>query len=1012
MHVVSEDHAINQSRRERAKYFAFTAFCGIALLFNVTGWFDQIFGVDTAILIALLAGYQTFYRAIAELLEKRLSADLAIVIAAIAAFSVGEYAAAAEAMFIMLVGESLEAWAAGRTEAAIHRFVEQLPHHARVIRDGRETEIDVEDLVADDIVVVRAGERVPADGSVETGETSIDESPITGESMPRDKAVGDAVYAGTINGHGRLQVRVTEAGEDSTLARVIHLVEHAREHKAPVVRLADRYARYFLPAILGAAGLVYWLSGDVDARERTLRAVTVLIVGCPCALILATPAAMVAGIGGLARRGILARNGTALQNGAKVDTVVFDKTGTLTSGEFEVLSVVPADGFDEEDVLRLAASAESGSDHPLARKIVAMAKAEGIDFRAAAEARILAGRGAECVLDGKTVRAGNAAFLDSAGVRGTETLVTEADRLGATPVLVSRGEQLAGAIFLRDNPREGAAQAVHDLSEMGITNIYLLTGDRRRAAEAIAREVGIPNVEAELLPEDKLARIRQLQSQGRKVAMIGDGVNDAPALAAADVGIAVAGSGADIAAEAADIVDLNPSLAKLPILLGVTRKTVNIVWENIIIFAGVVNAVAVYIAGIGAIGPAAGAAFHQVASLLVMLNSVRLLKVERPRGRDPWWTRLWRGTGIPRMVHRAMHWLGDIHPASALAWLWDHRRKIVRPAMIGIAAVWILSGIYVLGPSESGVVRRFGKKLTPYREAGLHYRIPWPVDSLQRIEAKQIRTLEIGFRTLAESEFTEPPAYEWNVQHIEGRYQPVPEESIMLTGDQNMVELTAAVHYSVTSPDDFLFQHANAEATLRAAAESVLQLGVNRVELDDLFTTGRIALESELAADLRTQLDRYETGIEVLHLRLLEVHPSVEVVDAFREVAGALEEKFRLMNEAEGYANEQVALARGEAQAMLQVSEGYSDARKNRAAGDAARFTLWEAQHRRSPRTSSTRLYLETVEEVFAGREKLIVDAGNGRRNLYQIDDGVVFAPSGAAMTQPPPPLPIGPEED
>ena len=269
MHVVSEDHAINRDRRERIKYVGFTALVGVLLLLNLFGIFDSILGIDTAIILAILAGYKTFYRAIAELLDRKISADLAIVIAALAALAIGEYLAAAEAMFIMLLGEGLEAWAAGRTERAIHRFVDQLPHHARVLRDGEEIEVHVEDLVPGDVISVRAGERISADGIVTEGASAVDESPITGESVPRDKAAGDEVFSGTVNGHGLLHVRVTQAGDDSTLAQLIHLVEEARDHRtAPVVRVADRYARYFLPAILLAAGAVYLLSSDADTTER------------------------------------------------------------------------------------------------------------------------------------------------------------------------------------------------------------------------------------------------------------------------------------------------------------------------------------------------------------------------------------------------------------------------------------------------------------------------------------------------------------------------------------------------------------------------------------------------------------------------------------------------------------------------------------------------------------------------------------------------------------------------
>ncbi|MBK5294479.1 MAG: cation-translocating P-type ATPase, partial [Acidobacteriia bacterium] len=527
----------HEERMERIRYFGFAAVVGLLLLLNLTGTFRFVYGIDTAAILTVLAGYRTFYNAVNGLLEKTISADLAICIAVIAALSIGEYLAAAEAMFIMLLGEGLEGYAAKRTSNAISRFVEQMPRRARLLRDGVETDVDAASLQEDDIIIVRAAERVPADGVIAQGASSLDESSITGESVPRDKEPGDEVFSGALNGHGLLRIRVTRAGSETTLARVIKLVEQARERKAPVERLADRYAKYFVPALLLAGAGTYYFTRD------WLRTVAVLIVGCPCALILATPTAMVAAIGGLARRGILVRGGGALQEAARLDTIIFDKTGTVTEGKFEIVKLIPAASDHNEDhLLSLAASAESGSDHVLARVIVDEARRRGLAIATPETARILPGRGAECLLEGRTVRAGSAAYLAEYGILGTEPLLEEADRLGATSVLVADGDRLAGAVLLRDRIRQGVKEAVHALDHLNLSHQVMLTGDRRRAAEVIAREVDIPNVEAELLPEQKLERIRQLISQGRRVAMVGDGVNDAPALAAAHVGIAVHGA--------------------------------------------------------------------------------------------------------------------------------------------------------------------------------------------------------------------------------------------------------------------------------------------------------------------------------------------------------------------------------------------------------------------------------------------------------------------------------------
>jgi len=989
----------HEHRKEHWRYFGFTAFVGLLLLANLAGLFKTIFGIDTAAILAVVAGYRTFYNAVSALLEKKISADLAISIAVIAALAVGEYLAAAEAMFIMVLGEGLEGYAARRTSVAIQQFVERLPRKARLLREGEEVEVDAAALLEGDLILVRAGERIPADGVIEQGTSSIDESTITGEPVPQDKGPGDEVFSGTLNGHGLLRIRVTRAGSDTTLARVIKLVEEAKDRKAPVERLADRYAKYFVPALLVAAAGTYYFTRD------WLRTVSVLIIGCPCALILATPTAMVAAIGGLARRGILVRGGSVLQLASQIDTVVFDKTGTLTEGKFEIVKIVAANGA-EEQLLQLAAAAERASDHTLARIIVEEARRRNLSLPEPDEARVLPGRGVECLLGGRLIRVGSPKFLRESGLPEAESILGEADRLGATAVVVGDEQRMLGAILLRDRVREGARQAIHGLEHLNIRYTVMLTGDRRRAAEIIAREVGIPNVEAELLPEQKLEKIRQLISQGRHVAMAGDGINDAPALATAHVGIAVSGA-TDITAEAADVVYMPHSLARLPKLFEVSQKAVSIAWQNIIVFAGLVNLVAVALASTGTVGPLGAAIYHQVGSFLVMLNSFRLLRIERPKhgGLWHWLEHRLDHTPLPAWWHRTRSLAARIDPKEAFNQIVEHWREYARPALLAAFGLYLLSGIYILGPDETGVIERFGKKLLPYQPPGIHYKLPWPVDRLTRIQTERARVIELGFRSGAVTP-TEPAAYEWNIQHRSGRFQRQPEESLMLSGDQNMLELTATAHYRIKRPDDYLFRMLDGEAVVRAAFESTMRLVVTATPLDNILTTERKFIERQVKQKLQERLDRYGAGVEILQVRLLDVHPSLEVVDAFRDVSGAFEEKLRMINEAEGYRNEQVQLARGQAQALVTGAQAYALARRERARGDAGRFIQWEAAFRRSPDVNQARLYLETMEEVLAGRPKMIIDSRSGRRHLTLVDDGlgifpVLAAPAGTPNRPP-----------
>jgi HflK protein len=334
-----------------------------------------------------------------------------------------------------------------------------------------------------------------------------------------------------------------------------------------------------------------------------------------------------------------------------------------------------------------------------------------------------------------------------------------------------------------------------------------------------------------------------------------------------------------------------------------------------------------------------------------------------------------------------------VNVSSAVDWVMARRQQLTRPALYTAAALYVLSGVYMLSPNETGVIERFGRKILPHAQPGLHYKLPWPIERLTRVGAQRVRVVEVGFRSNSSTPDTEPAAYEWNVQHRSGRFQRKPEESLMLTGDQNMIELTATVHYNLARPDDFIFKQLDGDITMRAVAESVLQMITTETPLDAILTTGRRAVEAKAQGDMQRRLDKYGAGIRVLEVKLQDVHPSLEVVDAFREVSGAYEEKNRVVNEAEGYRNTEVALARGRAKASLQNANAYTLGRVNRADGDAGHFTMWEQAFHAAPGVNETRLYLETMEQVLPGRKKLLVDASKGRRHLVLLDDGVEIAP-------------------
>jgi HflK protein len=433
------------------------------------------------------------------------------------------------------------------------------------------------------------------------------------------------------------------------------------------------------------------------------------------------------------------------------------------------------------------------------------------------------------------------------------------------------------------------------------------------------------------------------------------------------------------------------SLEKLPRLIDVSRKAMNTAWQNIFLFAGGVNLVAVILCATGNVGPIGAAMTHQLSSFCVMMNSLRLLRVERTKTSR--FGKLISASRVPELWERVREKAAAINISAAADWVMERREQLTRPALYTAGALYVFSGIYMLSPNETGVIQRFGRNVLPHAEPGLHYKLPWPIERLTRVGAHRVRVVEVGFRSNSSTPDSEPAAYEWNVQHRSGRFQRKPEESLMLTGDQNMIELSATVHYNLARPDDFIFKQLDGDITMRTVAESVLQMITTQTPLDAILTVGRRAVEAKAETEMQRRLDKYGAGIRVLEVKLQEVHPSLEVVDAFREVSGAYEEKNRLVNEAEGYRNTEVALARGRAKASLQNANAYTLGRVNRADGDAGHFTTWEQAFRAAASVNETRLYLETMEQVLPGRKKLLVDANKGRRHLVLLDDGVEIAP-------------------
>lgn len=568
---------------------------------------------DPAWIAVILCGIPILKEAAEGLVTRfDIKADVLVSLALIASVCIGEIFAAGEVAFIMQIGALLEERTVAKARAGIERLVRLTPRTARRVTAGSEETIDAQTVQAGDVLRVLPGETVPADGRVLTGVTSVDQAVMTGESIPVDKGPGDPVFSGTVNQFGAFDMRADRVGEDSSLQRMIRLVQSADAGKAKIVGIADRWATWIVVAALSAAALTWLVTGQL------IRAVTILVVFCPCALVLATPTAITAAIGNATRHGFLVREGDALERLAQVKKAAFDKTGTLTLGQPSVQRVQPQNGWSEDELFALTAGAERLSEHPLGKAVVRDFETRyGRPAPACTDFEMVPGRGVRAVVNGHPVAAGSPALLESLGIAPPP----ETD---ATRICVAVDGQAAGVLTLADTVRSTAAQTVQALREQGVEPV-LLTGDHAGAAAAIAGPLGIREVYADCLPEDKLRRIDQLQSAGQPVCMVGDGVNDAPALKRAFVGIAMGKTGSDIAVDAADIALVSDDIRQLPHLTALARRMMTVIRINLT-FSMALNFAAVALAMTGVLNPVVGALVHNAGSVLVILHSALLLK--------------------------------------------------------------------------------------------------------------------------------------------------------------------------------------------------------------------------------------------------------------------------------------------------------------------------------------------------------------------------------------------------
>ena len=587
-------------------------------LFN---WGDAL--LNTLLIVAtLVAGYPTFVRAWNASLMKLFSIELLVTIAVIGALIIGEYVESAAVTFLFLFGAYLEGRSLEKSRSSLRALMDMAPLQATLLHNGVRTVVKAEEVQENDVVVIQIGEKIPIDGKVISGEGSVNQATITGESVPVSKQQGDNVFSGTILDSGYLEVVAESVGEDTTFAKIIELVEEAQEGKAKTQRFLERFAAIYTPGIMVLSLLVGLITADAHL------ALTFLVIACPGALVISAPVSIVAGIGNGARNGILIKGGEVMENLAKLNAMVFDKTGTLTQGKPSVTGI-KSYGMPEEELLQMAAEAELISEHHLARAIIQEAENRGLELvNTPSQAEVLKGRGIYVTLNGSSLYIGNRTGLSEYNIQiepDTEAHAVWQEQLGNTAVFVANQEQVLGVISIADRVRDKAASTVRQLSSAGINNTVMLTGDNEHTAQSVSQQLGIDNVFANLLPEDKVSRVKSCMKQGTNLAMVGDGVNDAPALATANVGIAMGVAGTDVAMETADVVLMADNLDKLVYMLKLSKTTIRNMKQNMFLAIGTVVVLLIGVLTKN-VNLASGMLIHELSVLLVILNAIRLVR--------------------------------------------------------------------------------------------------------------------------------------------------------------------------------------------------------------------------------------------------------------------------------------------------------------------------------------------------------------------------------------------------
>ncbi len=1014
-----------------------------------------ILGYSYALWAALLGGARILYHTLDGVAAGRFGADLALTIACLAAIVLGEHQTAALVVLISLVGESLEGYTVDRARQAFRETFALQPPQAHLSHETGERDVPLAQVGLGDRLTVRPGERIPVDGEVTAGQSAVDESAFTGESLPVGKTIGDRVLAGTLNQHGALQIVAQRVGDATQLARLSELVSQAATRKAQLERTADKLARVFLPAVLLAAGVTFagWWLATGSWRTAALPSLAVLVVACPCPLALATPCAVMAALAWLAKRAVLVKGSAALERLATVDVFAFDKTGTLTRGQAQLGDRIAIAGLSPDDLLRLAAIAERRSEHLLARVLVKAAEVDAVglptpyEFTAEPGAGVIS-RIRSTALSGiaddrwtsretpveRTLLVGNAGQLAAHDCPIPAEIVTAGEQLvasGQTPLFVGIDAECLGVIGIRDEIRTESGEVLRALRSLGIERFALLTGDRVPPSAAVVRELGaFAHVATEQTPADKTAWITAEQAAGRRVAMVGDGVNDAPALAAADIGIVIGRPGADLAADAGDVLLLGDPLRTLPGLVRLSRALVQNIRVSIIGFAGGLNVLGVLACAAGWLDPVTAALIHEAASLAVMFNAMRLLWF---RDSEALSTEKQRVSWNDRLELAAV-WLSPATWVFAILGRW---RLWSRLALAGTGLCWLCSQVVWLGGDEQAVVSRCGRYHTTL-PPGLHWRWPWPLERVYRERPDQLRSVLLGAPTVAAPV---GDVIEWTSEHDSPTDSGLTPDGVLVTADEVLVDVTAELQYRIADLPAFVFRGGSElDGILHAELESALRELATRYSLDDWLTDRRAEIEQRSESLLATRVAALPLGVELVSVQFLDVHPPRPVVADYRTVADALEQQSQLRNVAETAAERQLLSAVGETvlrdwrsraavdadidpatwkgwittndagqmllsgTAAATIHTAHAEAAESLSLAGARAVRLQEVTplHQAQPLTTWAQLYWKQLRESLSGRSLTIVEPAAVRQQQWWIGEPSQILPPTLLNPAPP----------